>query len=409
MADKSPSGGGAPSSRRPTRVIGGIRIEGTTRYSRRKLEAAERSVTGRSLAPSDLQRGLKSVLGDQYFQKVRYRLAPAAGDRTDLIVEVFESRSDSFNLGGRIDDKYGALGLLNLTLRDLAGGDNQTSFDFQVGSFSRFSADFLHPSTPGTSFFIRPQLFWSNDFQFGYAVGGQRSEFVDRRYGGEAQVGNTFRNLGVVTLGYRLNRVNFHRGEGEEVFLPFEGRIASLVLRSRVETFDRAEIPDRGRLIDFVFESARAGLGGELGFDRTWVDYSGYHTWGTRHTLTTGVRLGTSFADELPVFEQFRVGGEDYLTGLRREEIRGNHVAGVRAGYRCRLADLGSSFLSRIYLEVGADAANAWVDRDHLTGGLRTDGYVSLIARTWIGPMRVTFGAAEGGNRNVTLSIGHRF
>jgi NTE family protein len=409
IAEKSPDRGAEPGARRSTRVIDGIQIRGTTGYSRRKLEALKRSLPGTSSTFPELQRGLKGVLGDRYFHKVRYRLAPAAEGRTDLIVEVFESRSDAFNLGGRIDDKYGALGLLNLTFRNLGGGDNQASFDFQVGSFSRFGAEFLHPSVPGTSFFFRPQLFWSHDFQLGYSDSRQRSEFVDRRYGGEVQVGNTFRNLGVVTLGYRLNAVNFHLGEGEEVFAPFRGRVASLVLRSRIETFDRAEIPDRGRLIDFMLESARSGLGGEPRFDRAGVDYSGYHTWGKRHTLTTGIRLGTSFADELPVFEQFRLGGEDYLTGLRREEIRGNHVAGIRAGYRFLLADLGNSFLSRIYLEVGADAANAWADRDHLTGGLTADGYVSLMARTWVGPMCVTVGAAEGGNRNATLSIGHRF
>jgi len=394
---------------KPPLILGGVRVEGTDRFGRGELERAEASLVGKPLGPSEIPEALDRMLGRQYFQKIRFELAPEPDGKALLVVKLSENRAEGFNLSGRVDDKYGALGLVNLTARGLGGGDNLASLDLQAGSYSRFAAEFLHPSAPGTSFFLRPQGFWSNDFQLGYSPTGRQSEFVDRRWGFEVPAGNTFRNLGAVTLGYRFVSVDFHRDTGRELFPPFQGQIASLVLRSHVDTLDRAEIPDGGHQVDFVLEAARPGLGGDLAYDRARLDYSGTRTWHTRHALTTGLRVATSFGGTLPIFEDFLLGGEEYLWGLKREEIRGNRLAGIRAGYRCLVADLGNAFLSRIYVEIGADAANAWADGDHLDGGLIPDGYLSFLARSWVGPVRVSFGLAEGGNRNATFSIGHSF
>lgn len=398
-----------PPPSRPAPVISNLRVEGTDRYNQKRLQEAAEALAGRPLDPTRLREELDRVLNDQYFDQMKLHLAPVPGREPELVVTVSEKRSNAFNFSGRFDDKYGVLGLVNVTFRDLGGGNNLASLDLQGGSFSRFSGELLVPSVPGTAFFFRPQVFWTNDFQLAYAAAGGPAEFVDRRWGGEIPAGNTFRNLGAVTLGYRFASVDFHLRSGEEILQPFQGHVASLVLRSHVDTLDRSSLPDRGRLVDFVFEAARPGLGGDVEFDRARLDYSGYLTWRRRHTLSTGLHLATSFSGDLPVLEQFRLGGEDYLVGLRREEIRGNHAAGVRAGYRFLLADLGNAFFSRLYLEVGADAANAWLDRDRLEGGLIRDATISFQARTWVGPLRINLGLAEGGRTNATLSIGHRF
>jgi len=393
----------------PAPVLSGIRVEGEQRFTRRQLADLDRAVAGKSLEVPALPQAIRRAVGQEFFRTAHFHLAPGPDGNSLLVMEVSEKQTDRFNFSARADDKYGALGLVNLSFRNLAGGDNAALLDIQVGSFSRLSAQLLHPSTPGTSFFWRPEGFWFNDFQMAYSDDGRTGRYVDRRWGCELQAGNTFRNLGAVTLGYRFVSTDFHRDTGMSPLSPFLGRTASLILRSHVDTLDRAEIPDSGRLMDLALESARKGLGGDLDFDRARLDYAGYRTWRRRHTLTTGLSVGAAFGGSLPDFEQFRLGGVDFLWGLKREELRGDYTAGVRAGYRLLVSDFGNSFVSRLYLEAGVDGANAWRDRDSVGGGLIPDGYLSLWARTWLGPFRLTVGTAEGGRRNATFFFGHSF
>ncbi len=403
--------GGKPAARPapPAPVLAGIQVRGAQRFTRRQLADLDGAVAGKPLEVPALPEAIRRAAGQEFFRSAHFELEPGPDGVPVLVMEVSEKQTDRFNLSARADDKYEALGLANLSFRNLAGGDNAALLDLQVGSFSRLSAQLLHPSTPGTAFFWRADGFWADDFQLTYAADGAAGRYVDRRRGCELQAGNTFRNLGVVTLGYRFVATEFHQDTGISLLSPFRGQTASLVLRSHVETLDRAEIPDSGRVMDLALETARKDLGGDLDFDRARLEYAGYRTWRRRHTLTTGVMLGAAFGGSLPDFEQFRLGGVDFLTGLKREELRGGYAAGVRIGYRLLVSDFGNSFLSRLYLEAGVDGANAWRDRDSVGGGLIPDGYLSLQARTWLGPFRLTVGAAEGGRRNATFSFGHTF
>ncbi|HEV8335596.1 MAG TPA: patatin-like phospholipase family protein [Candidatus Polarisedimenticolia bacterium] len=396
-------------SPKPPPILGGFRADGERRLTRRQLASLTQAVTGKPLSVPDLPQAIQESVGEEFFRTVRFQLEHGQDGKSLLVMKVSEKQTDRFNLSARADDKYGALGLVNLSFRNLWRGDNAAALDLQVGSFSRASAQFLTPSVPGTSFFFRPQAFWSNDFQLAYSDRLNTSRFVDRRWGFELQGGNTFRNLGAVTLGYRFVSHEFHLDTGMPLLAPFHGKVTSLALRSHVDTLDRSEVPEKGRIIDLSLESARQGLGGDLSFERASLDYAGYHTWAKRHTLVTGLIVGAAL-DPLPDFEKYRVGGVGYLTGLKREELRGDYAAGVRVGYRLRMADPEKSFLSRFYLEMGVDGANVWQKGNHpWDGGLIPDAYLSLLVRTWVGPFRLTTGFTEGGRRNATFFFGHSF
>jgi NTE family protein len=393
--------------REPIR-IGRIRIEGTDRIHRRELEKAESQLTAAGVTESEIERVVAGLLAGRSFRKVRLQLLRRDPDPPDLLIRVSGVEGDAFHFSARADDKYGLLGLVNLTIRDLGGGENRASFDFQAGSQSRVAGEFLAPAEPGVAAFFRASALASRDLQLARAADGSESEFSDDRWGAEIAGGNTFRNLGAVSLGYRLQRVDFHREGGDAILAPFDGRVAALVLRSRVDTLDRSAIPGEGRCIDLSFEAARPGLGGRVDYDRARLEAEVYATRG-RHTLGAGLLAGTSFEDDLPEFEQFRLGGTGYLWGFEREELRGNHAAGVRLDYRLLLLDAGSAFFQQVWLEVGADGANAWARRDAIGGGLHADAHVSLVARTWLGPLRINAGAGEGGRRNLTFSFGFPF
>ena len=86
--------------------------------------------------------------------------------------------------------------------------------------------------------------------------------------------------------------------------------------------------------------------------------------------------------------------------------IEVGNVTGLQA---FPLPAAGNAFVSRLYIEAGAEGANAWMDRESVGGGLIPGGYLSLWARTRLGPFRLTGGAAEGGRRNAVFSFGHSF
>jgi NTE family protein len=65
---------------------------------------------------------------------------------------------------------------------------------------------------------------------------------------------------------------------------------------------------------------------------------------------------------------------------------------------------------AQIYLGFSAEAGNVWQDRSDITlGSLIYAGSVFVGANTFIGPVYLIYGLAEGGHQMFGLSIGQRF
>ena len=157
----------------------------------------------------------------------------------------------------------------------------------------------------------------------------------------------------------------------------------------------------------YVHASARAAreeLGAERDRAAASLDARAYGSV-RRHTLFFRIAAGgASPARELPVREEFLLGGFGSLTGYADGELRGEAFAVARAGWLLRVAELPPAF--RAVVAGGwIDAGDTWdpsIDEDP---SARASGTAAIGVETLFGPVFLAWTPA-GDDGRVTLSLG---
>ena len=141
------------------------------------------------------------------------------------------------------------------------------------------------------------------------------------------------------------------------------------------------------------------------------VHWMAAKTWG-KNTFVPTIRIQTVLDnDDSPIQDSFSLGGFMSLSGYSINEISGRHT-GVASliGYR----KMGSSglgvFNMPLYLGGSVETGNVWDKRSDITyGSLIYAGSVFVGTNTYLGPIFLAYGQAEGGHRSVYLFLGQRF
>ncbi len=105
------------------------------------------------------------------------------------------------------------------------------------------------------------------------------------------------------------------------------------------------------------------------------------------------------------------IGGFFNLSGYMENELAGRYTGLARLICYANLGNKGlGQFQAQLYLGFSAEAGNAWQERSDITlGSLLYAGSVFIGANTFIGPVYLIYGVAEGGRHAAGLLIGQRF
>jgi NTE family protein len=87
------------------------------------------------------------------------------------------------------------------------------------------------------------------------------------------------------------------------------------------------------------------------------------------------------------------------------------HTGVARLIYYYRLAGTGlGEFHMPLYAGFSLEAGNAWATRGDISGRtLIYAGSLLVGAETYLGPIYLAYGQAEGGHRSLYLFVGHKF
>jgi NTE family protein len=177
--------------------------------------------------------------------------------------------------------------------------------------------------------------------------------------------------------------------------------------RINFDRLDAASFPSTGGYSAVRVDLSRPGLGATDSYELLdWIGIKPW-TWGG-NTLLGAAELGTDFGGGLPVYDQFRLGGPQRLSGLDRNQLRGDKKALVNLRLYRTLVDLAAPGRGAIYggasAELGAvlPSDTAW-SLDRLVPSMS----VFMGADTVIGPFYLGWGWAEAGNHTLYLTLGH--
>ena len=182
---------------------------------------------------------------------------------------------------------------------------------------------------------------------------------------------------------------------------PDKFSLGALRLLGRWDNLDNVNVPRGGSGGSaFAFQSLE-----QLGADHEYLKLGSRGSLFVgkgKHTGTLGYELGWSDGD-LPVYDQFYVGGLGSLSGFAPRELRGQYVGVGRAGYYHQT--FKSWFLGG-WLEAG----NVFQDTSEITSSnLIFTGTVILAKDSKFGPIYFGYGYADTGNDRVYLQVGRVF
>jgi NTE family protein len=186
----------------------------------------------------------------------------------------------------------------------------------------------------------------------------------------------------------------------------FKGPWGGFTGKFTCDMYDLAVLPRKGYNGLVEYFDGRPTFGSDLDYQRLRGGVSGATTFGT-HTFRAWVEGGTSLKTNMPIFDQFTLGGLGRLSGYNKEQIRGDAFGLAKLTWYHQILGYPSPYSTSLFIMLQGEAGNAWPDPGMARwDDLRYSGLVSLVATTVIGPVALSYGQAEGGHQAVYVTIG---
>lgn len=209
-----------------------------------------------------------------------------------------------------------------------------------------------------------------------------------RKTGIRLAIGSQVEKLGMVFFENRYELARFFPdkipNETENDYTFSIVKISSLF-----DSRDKYPFPTEGIFMNLFFEAALKTFGGKTSFSRFYFEYESNSTYFNRHKIMSRVVFG--FGDEtLPIFEQFRLGGQNYFFGFRDDDLLGRQILVTSLEYQFFFP---FKIFFDTYFKLRYDLGGIWKNASSIKfNELRHGLGVTLAFDTPIGPADFSIG-----------------
>jgi len=389
-----------------------IAIEGLNRVPEARILRRIRTRPGDPLDLDALHEDLERVYLIGEFETVEFRLESVAG-LTRLIIEAQEKSWGPwyFRAGLALEANFSGTGefLLNVLVRraelNRFGAEWRTLVS--VGSEDTILSDFYQPLSQAGTWFVGPRLYLNQDDDERLIVEGQE-------YLAEARVGKLKLHVGRALGQWGELRVGGYYGKAEtDVRLPVQmeqtNTLGGYELRFAVDRMDKAFFPRSGTWLLLDGRASHEQLGADQEYERAALNFNKALSAG-KNTFFLRVRLGSDFGSDLPIYDDFELGGFLNLSGYRQDQLRGQRLGYGALIYYRRLNKSAGLMGMNYYVGASLEAGNAWLDTDTVTfDSLLPAGSVFFGADSLFGPIYLGVAKAEGAGTTAYLQLGRIF
>jgi outer membrane protein assembly factor BamA len=316
--------------------VGRIIVKGNTK-SQEKLALREMRIAPGDLYNSgEVQDATDRIRATPYFDQTS--ITPIGNDPNyrDLLIEVTEAKTASFNVGAGINSNGGIGGNITYQQRnfDLFNWPGSFGDIFTDRAFTGAGQDLrvsLEPGTEQSNASIRFTEPWLFDQKYSftgeaYYRDRQREDYDDARQGGKLTFGKRFNYIWSGSVSFRGENVRIDNIDDDELrareILEEEGNntLTSVGVAVRRDTVNPGFLPYRGSVATAAAEVYGA-LGGDYYFQRFTLGYDTYYSLSEdltdrRTVLGLHGNLGFITGDSV-FFERFYGGGLGSVRGFR--------------------------------------------------------------------------------------------
>jgi NTE family protein len=404
----------APTASAPV-IVEAIKVEGTARVSPAVVLQSMRTQVGDPIERDKIDLDMRRVYGRGDFENVNYTVEEIDGKQTLVVLVKEKPERHYFRFGLELDADLGKDANFNLYASHRAKWLNSWGAEWRndivLGTNVLLGTEFYQPLGPRQYFFVAPQLRYAIDPWYLFSDDVRIAEYQDTSWVAQVDVGANIIEYGEVRLGAVYGRRTFELQSGG--FL-FPSRLATSIGAiegvARFDRLDSVNFPHRGYFASAGVYSSLSALGADEEYTKWDARLNGAATWG-RHTLEALVTAGgTLGSNDVPIYDQFNLGGFLYLSGLQRQQIKTQDFQFGRLVYRTKMGNI--PFFEGVYLGASAEAART-KPLIKIWNGQPVDGYLNVQAGSVflgidspLGPLYVGFGYSSKENSAIYLFLG---
>jgi NTE family protein len=179
-----------------------------------------------------------------------------------------------------------------------------------------------------------------------------------------------------------------------------------IFLRLTADKLDNLDFPRNGFFGFVEYLSSLEKIGADSDFEQVLLNGIIAKSW-DRNTLLGGIRFYSTLDSNAPIQNLFQLGGLFNLSGYLEDELSGQQLGLLRLGYMRRIGDF--NFMPA-YIGTTLESGNVWQNRDDIAfDTLITAGSLFFGVDTFLGPIYLGYGLAEGGRDSYYFYLGRLF
>lgn len=382
--------------------IGEIRVEGNKKT---KWEAFKHTLlldSGDIFNTNKMIESWRRLYNLGFFEKIEMQpVGTSDPGVVDLLIRAEEKKkTGKFLLGASYSSNFGFEGFIQFSKDNLWGEGKMLSVDWEFGKRrNNYRVKYLDRWWQDTSTRLELNLY-SKQHKF---YQDNNEGYIKREAGGEISLGRPWFSNFDLSLALKRETATIRRIEGkdlpeglEEGEKTYQSVRPALVWDSRVR--DTAFNSYKGEYALFSVEKSGGFLGGDVNFAKYSVDMRGYFRYGKVWTLPIlALRLRGKWGDNLPLDEQFYIGGQDTLRGYKVNEFRGSQALLGTMELRFPLT---RNFLAYLFLDAGKTISM----ENYKTGygfGIKMNSPLGII--------RLDYGVGKEGEAHFYFGMGDVF
>lgn len=394
-------------------IVSFIDVDGDGTRTARYVEQRMHKHQDQPLDVARVESELSTLYGEGRYEKLQWQLADRDGER-GLLIEPRDKDwgPDFLHFSLRLSDNFDGASNYQLFSELTRTGLNEEGAELKLrlglGEVQQVFAEYYHPggregrqalSAYANYRATNQDLLLTNtrslaSYRYSQWLGGGRWAYSPRR----DWEGAAFLEFG---------RENLRLDVGDPM-LPghYRADLGSLGLQLRHDSIDSSAFPSRGQRFSLTFQhyfssegSADSARVSRLQWDGAWS--SGAHRW------LGGVRASSSHGGDQLLATYGFLGGLGNLSGYPEQSIFAPQTALARMLYYRRVAHADSLLTIPLYLGGSLEWGGFWADRDSI--GLDSMGAAASVfvgADTFLGPIFLGYGRAEGGQDSLYLTFG---
>ncbi|HKO68188.1 MAG TPA: patatin-like phospholipase family protein [Burkholderiaceae bacterium] len=406
-------------------VIDAVKVEGTHGVSEAVVLQAMQTRIGQPLDRDTIDLDMRRIFGRGDFETVNYAIQEVDGKRTLVVLVKEKPQRNYVRFGLELEAALGDQADFNLLashrMKWLNAFGGEWRNDVLLGRDVLLQTELYQPLSTRQYFFVAPQLRYSIDRFDLFADDLRVAEYKERLTTGGVDLGVNFLQYGEARLGAVAGRRSLSLKSGgvvvlpanqQAITLPTNGKfnVGAFTLNAKLDRLDSINFPREGYYAHANVYESTALLGADETYTRWNAVISAPVTFGS-HTFEGLISGGDRFGNgEVPIYDQFELGGFLNLSGLSRAQLRSDRFIFGRLIYRSRIANF--PIVEDVHAGVSLEGARlnpvipVWRGRV-VTGDLNVfAGSIFVGIDSPLGPLFLGFGYANSDNKAVYLFLG---